>query len=530
MSTVTGTGTLLRLAWRRDRVLIPVSLLALTALSVGSAQATIELYPTDDAARAGLGSVLTNPSVVAMYGPVAAVNRDALSVFKTVLMGAVFVGLLAYAVVRRHTRVEEEVGRLELVGAGVVGRRAPLTAAMTLAALAVVGAGLLTTVGLIAVGLDAAGSIAMGVAWVVAGLAMVGVTAVAAQLTTSARACAGIALSALAAMFVVRAVGDTAGGSAAVISWASPLGWASKVGAYGDNRFWVLGLAVALAVALVALAFSLLDRRDVGAGLLPPRPGPARARDGLGTPLGLVWHLARPAALGWLAAFVILGAVLGGLVGSVAEMASDQSVVDMLKALGGSAGTITDIFLATELAFVAVAAAAAGVSLALRLASEERAGLGEPVLATATSRNAWLGAHTLVAFALPVALMLALGLVVGVVSGGQDDAPGTGELLTAAASRLPAVAVLVAVAVLASAALPTWAPAIGWGVLAVAFALGELGATVGLPDWLVQVSPLAHAPQLPGGEFSATSSIVLCAVAALLTGLAFTAYRRRDTA
>lgn len=530
MSTLTGTGTLLRLAWRRDRVLIPVSLLALTALSVGSAQATIDLYPTDEAARDGLGAVLANPSIVAMYGPIAAENRDALSVFKTLLMGAVFVALLAYAVVRRHTRVEEEVGRLELVGAGVVGRRAPLTAAMTLASLAVVGAGLLTTGGLIAVGLDPAGSVAMGIAWIIAGLAMIGVTAVAAQLTTSARACAGIALSALATMFVIRAVGDTAGGSAEVISWASPLGWASKVGAYGQNRFWVLGLALVLAAALMRLAFSLLDRRDVGSGLFPSRPGPARASDSLGTPLGLVWRLDRPSAVGWLAAFVILGGVLGGLVTSVADMASDQSVVDMLKKLGGSAGTITDIFLATELAFVAVAAAAAGISLALRPASEERSGRGEPVLASATSRSSWLGAHALHAFALPTALLLALGLVVALVSGGKGDVPGMGALLAASAARLPAIAVMVAVALLASAVAPNRAPAIAWGWLAVAFGLGELGATVGLPDWLITVSPFAHVPPLPGGEFSATPSIVLTAIAALITVGAFTAYRLRDAA
>ena len=48
-------------------------------------------------------------------------------------MGSVFVGLLAFAIVRRHTRVEEEDGRLELVGAGAVGRQAPLTAAVLLA-------------------------------------------------------------------------------------------------------------------------------------------------------------------------------------------------------------------------------------------------------------------------------------------------------------------------------------------------------------------------------------------------------------
>lgn len=209
-------------------------------------------------------------------------------------------------------------------------------------------------------------------------------------------------------------------------------------------------------------------------------------------------------------------------------MASDQSVVDMLKKLGGSAGTITDIFLATEFAFVGVAAAAAGISMALRLASEERCGRGEPVLATATSRGSWLGANALHAFALPTALLVALGLVVALASGGQGDVPGVGGLLAAASARLPAVAVMVALALLAAAAVPTWSSAIGWGGLAAAFGLGELGSTIGLPDWLIEVSPFAHVPQLPGGDFRWAPAIVLCAIAAALTALAFTAYRMRD--
>ncbi|WP_353950935.1 polyketide antibiotic transporter [Knoellia sp. S7-12] len=530
MSSLTGTGILLQLAWRRDRVLIPASLLALTALSVGSAQATLELYPTDEAARVGLGAILANPSIVAMYGPVAAENRDALSVFKTVLMGAVFIGLFAYAVVRRHTRVEEEVGRLELVGAGVVGRRAPLTAAMTLAGLAVLGAGLLSTIGLIAVGLDVTGSIAFGAAWLVAGITMVGVTAVAAQLTTSARACAGIALSALAAMFLLRALGDTAGGAAAAISWASPLGWASKIGAYGANRTWLVIPALVLAIALVALAFSLLDRRDLGSGLLSARPGPAVAGPGLGSPLGLVWRLVRPSVAGWVAGFVILGTVLGGVVTNVAEMTEDPNIVDLLKTLGGSAGTVTDIFVATELSIVAVVATAAGIAVALRLVSEERAGRGEAVLATSTSRASWLGAHALHAFALPAALVLVVSAMVGLLAGGQGDVPGTATLLGAAAVRIPAVAVMISVALLAAAAVPRGASAIAWSSLLTAFGLGELGVTFGLPDWLVKLSPFAHVPQLPGGDFIWAPTIVLCVIAAALTALAFTPYRLRDAA
>ena len=37
---------------------------------------------------------------------------------------------MAILLVVRHTRAEEETGRAELVGAGVVGRHAPLAAAL----------------------------------------------------------------------------------------------------------------------------------------------------------------------------------------------------------------------------------------------------------------------------------------------------------------------------------------------------------------------------------------------------------------
>ena len=119
---LTGTGELLRLALRRDRVLVPASVLGLVLLSVGSAQATLALYPDDASTTAGLGGVLANPGVIALYGPLASPTADALAVFKTVMMGAFLTAVLALVVVRRHTRTEEDEGRLELVGAGVVGR------------------------------------------------------------------------------------------------------------------------------------------------------------------------------------------------------------------------------------------------------------------------------------------------------------------------------------------------------------------------------------------------------------------------
>ena len=95
MSALSGTGPLLALALRRDRVLIPLSALALTAYSVGSAKATVALYSDAASAMKDLGSVLNSPSTLTLYGPATTTSLQGLSIFKTLLMGSVFVGLLA---------------------------------------------------------------------------------------------------------------------------------------------------------------------------------------------------------------------------------------------------------------------------------------------------------------------------------------------------------------------------------------------------------------------------------------------------
>ena len=56
-----GFSHLLRLAWRRDRILVPSSVLGLVVLAVGSAQATLALYPTDEAAATGPGRRAQQP-------------------------------------------------------------------------------------------------------------------------------------------------------------------------------------------------------------------------------------------------------------------------------------------------------------------------------------------------------------------------------------------------------------------------------------------------------------------------------------
>ncbi|MGW5242075.1 ABC transporter permease [Monashia sp. NPDC004114] len=529
MNGFTGTGALLRLAARRDRVLIPVSILVLVVFVAGSAQATVALYPDTGSALGAIGDIFKNPALVAMYGPLTSMTLDAFAVFKTILLGAVFLCLLAYIVVRRHTRTEEEEGRLELVGSGVVGRRAPLAAAVLLGTIAVLVTALLITISAIGVGLDHTGSVALGVAWLTIGLTWVGVTAFAAQLTETARGTATFSLGALGVAFLLRAVGDTAADDSPVrfLTWISPLGWGEKVSPYGENRLWPLLLGVAAYAALTATAFYLLERRDLGAGIIPPRPGPARGR--MSTVEGLTARLARGTVIGWVVLSVLLGSVVGSIAGNVQSLMDSPQTAELLRKLGSGVGSLVDTFFTAELHIAAIAVAAMGISLVTRMRSEETSMRAESVLATAVTRIRWGLAHAGTAMVATAVVMALVGASAGLVDGRRtgDVAGSVGRLVAASLVTLPAIWVCIAIAVAFVGLVPRFTGLV-WAVLIAFLLLGEFATIFGLPDWTTNLSPFGHVPALPGGTFHATPVVALLVIAAAVLAIGLAGLRRRD--
>ena len=526
MTSLVGTGPLLRLAWRRDRWLVVVLVLIIAALAYSTMAATLDLYPTDAEAAAGATVMADNPSITALYGPLPSLTAAGVGVIKTVMMGSLFGAFTAFALVRRHTRSEEEEGRFELVAAGVVGRRAPLAAAVLLAAGTVVAAGGLSALALMGTGVDRVGSLALGTVIVVAGLVMTGVTAVAVQLTSTTRGAAGIALGVLGLAFVVRAMADTATGGGKGLVWLSFLGWAEKVSPFGANRLWVLLLALATTAALLVVADVLLQRRDLGAGLWAARPGHARAKPALGSPLGLAWRLQRGALLGWTIGYAVLGLVIGSMARSVDQIASSPGIEDMLRKLSGGNGSVLDAFLGTELRFLAVGAAAYGIASALRLRGEESSGRAEAVLATAVGRGRWVASHLLVAALGSLWLLLVVGACAGAGAAATSDA-SAGAVLGAALATWPAVLVCVGLTMALFGILPRTS-LLAWGLLAAFLLVGELGAILGLPGWVTKLSPFDHLGHLPGGAADAAGLVGLLVVAALALSVGATGFRRRD--
>jgi ABC-2 type transport system permease protein len=524
--TFTGTGHLLRLALRRDRVLVPAWVVGISGMAYFSAAATIGLYPDLPDRVAAAGAVNGSAALVALYGRIYdPTSLGELSLFKMTAFGAAMVGIIMIVLAVRHTRAEEESGRLELVGAGVVGRAAPLAAGLLVVGIASTGIAVLTAVGLAAAGLPLPGSIAFGAAWGTTGMLFGVLGGIAAQLTTTGRAATSLGLLAMATAYVLRAVGDLAEEGPSWLSWLSPIGWSQQVRAFSGTRWGILVLPVAATVLALPIAFWLRSRRDLGAGLIADRPGPAEGR--LASAWGLAWRLQRPALLGWVAAATLMGLVLGSVADSVSGFLDSPKMAQFLEQLGGVQG-LTDMFLAAEVGIIGSLMAAYGIAATRWLHTEEEGQRAEMVLATGTSRRAWAFSHTLVALAGVAGLLLVAGLAIGTGHAlAISDPSQVPRILAAAATRIPAAWVVVGLAV---AIWGLW-PRLGWlaWLLFVAFlVMGEFGALWELPRWVMDLSPFAHSPIVPGPDPDLGGLPVLLVIAVGLLALGLGRFERRD--
>ncbi|GAA2271803.1 ABC transporter membrane-spanning protein [Streptomyces ruber] len=514
-----GTGTLLRLALRRDRVLLPVwvAVIGLTVLSLPSALESV--YGTA-AERAGVArQMLANSSLRATYGPVFSDSLGGLVAWRIGAYAGVFAACLSLIVVVRHTRDEEESGRQEMLSAAMVGRRAPLTAALLAALVGNAALAVLIVGGLAAQG--TAGALALGLGTAGVGMVFATAAAIAAQLTESARLAKGLTGGLLGAAYVLRAAGDAAenDGSSA-LTWASPIGWLENVRSFADERWWVLLLFVVAVAVQTCVAYGLAGRRDIGMSFLPTRPGPATGR--LGTAGALAWRLQRGGVLGWGAAFLAAGLAFGAITGGATDLVGDnERTREIVERMGGQAG-LTDAFLASMAGMLGMVAALYIVQAVLRQHAEETALRAEPVLAGAVGRLRWAGGHLAVAFGGAALIMLLGGLGLGIGYGGH-----LGPVLGACLVQLPAVWVIGGCAVLLYGVWPQAAPA-AWGVAGAALLIGWLGPVLDLPGAVLELSPFTHLPKLPGEEMVWGAVEGLTAMTVALTAIGLAGLRSRD--
>jgi ABC-2 type transport system permease protein len=306
----------------------------------------LESLSDDGASRlADVASPSTNPAFLMLYGPAYGASTGALGVWAA---GATFwfVALASSMSVLRHTRVEDETGRRELLGATVVGRHSRLAAALLVTTAADLALALVAAVALTGWGLPVAGSIAFGLSLAAVGMLFAALAAVAAQVTVFASAARGLTAAGLGLAWLLRGRGCRGvDGPVRWLPWLSPLGWAPRIRPFAGERWELIALPVAVGVALVVVAVTLAARRDVGAGALRPRPGPPTAAPWMRSPLSLAWRLHRARMLAWSAGSALIGGVMATAAHSADELFTSNPGIARMFELVGAGSRPSEVFL-----------------------------------------------------------------------------------------------------------------------------------------------------------------------------------------
>lgn len=524
-SDFAGTLYQLRLFLRRDRIVLPLWVLVFGLAPAGYVKSIAGQYTTDSALADFATNTRASSAEIAMYGPIFNSSLGQVGLWKAG-MYFTLIGIAVILTVVRHTRMDEEAGRAELLDSTSVGRYSGLTAALLLSFGASLAIGILCTAGLIGVALPAAGSLSFGLAMVGSGFVFTAVAAVAAQLSTGARVARGIALAVLGTTYALRAVGDAGSGR---LSWLAPQGWSLQLRPFAQERWWVLLLHMTATVVLAAGAFFLRRRRDVGSGLIAERLGAPTASSTLSGTLGLAWRMHRGTLVAWTAGLSVYGLLIGSAADSISgQLGDSQAIMDVILRFGG-AESLEDSFVAYGFGMLGIAGSAFAISAALRLFTEENAERGESVLAGAVGRVRWAASHIIFATLGPAFAMLVAGILGGLSYGATvvDIDSKLPAVVAGAMIQLPAIWLLAAVTVALFGVVPRFTP-VAWGVLATFGLIFMIGSITDAPQWVRDLEPFSQLPKLPGGEFQAAPVVWLLIVTAALFTIGLVSFRRRD--
>lgn len=470
---------------RRSLLAVPLILTALLAVPAGQ---MINRYP-DAASRAAYAAAYEGVTGIgAFQGRGYELTRiGGMLANEMGFLALVFFPMAGLLLAVRHTRAIEDTGQLEILTAGRIGRPASLAAGATVVALSALLTAVLSTALLLALGYPARGSVLYAFTLALLLLTFAGIGLVAGQLAQTAPQAYGLGFAVFLVTYLLRAVLDVRRRSG---TWSNPESWLAEVRPFSDQLvFWPWIAYLTTIVILTALAVWIAGRRDLGAGVITPRPGPKRAPAWASSPAGLLLRLTRGSALAWLIGSGVFALAFGLLGNDMAEV--------MTRAQHQTTSTAVDTLIALLVQINALFAGALGIQSVTAWAREERSGrLGWMLSAPVDRRWSWLSAAG-VALGWPLITLIWTGILTGLgLRIGLGESSALGQGLSSTLAYLPAVLFITVLAMLLCSITPAAAP-LGWILVVWELVVAFLGDPLDLSQGLRNISPLEWSGQPP---------------------------------
>ena len=528
MKRFTNTGTLFTFALRRDRFFLPCWIIGIVLLAVLCAPLFTQVASTPEE-LAMYAETMKNPAMTALCGPLYA-EPYTYSIMYTQMMVVwvlILIAVMNFFLVSRHTRKDEEDGKLEVLRSLPVGRLAILTSAWITTILTNLIIGILSTVGLIIINVEtmtADGCILLGVIFFIVGMFFACVAMLFSQICSTSRGMTGGCFITLGILYITAAMGNVDGGALAYIS---PLSIIFKTSPFAENNIIPLFVIIAETLLLAVIAMQISGTRDLGAGLIPPGRGRAHASPSLSSPFGLALRLTLNTCIAWVIVMFILGVAYGSIFGDMEQFMSTNEMLQMVLATeeGGSmmASLITYITL-----IMSLIASIPVIQCVMKLRAEEKKNRLEYIYSTAVSKLGQFMPYILIAVCLSVLLQISMAVGMWSTANAVMDVPvSLADMIIAGLVKLPAIWILIGISVFLTGLLPKLT-ALVWLYFGFSFVQAYLGRMVNLPEIFDKISVFSVLPNYPVDEINAVTIVTVTAIAIILCIVGLISYARRD--
>lgn len=481
----------------------------------------------------GMYQTLQNPAMTAMVGPTpvetaGGYTLGAMYAHEMLLFCGLFAMIIAVLHVVSHTRKEEDLGLMELVRSFQIGRQANSLAAMMEIVfinvlLALFISGMMMSFGANTISVE--GSLSFGASIGMAGIIGAGIALFMAQIMPDSSAAIGSALGIIGLLYIVRATTDV---SNVDLSMFNPLGWTYLTYPFTENNWILLIFALIFSVIMVIIAFALEGNRDMGAGYLPEREGRESAKKSLLSVRGLFIKINKGVMVGWLIAFVIMGAAFGSIYGDMHTFLESN---EMMKQMFSQSGvSIEESFTGTIMMVMIGLVSILPIVIVNKLFSEESLSHLSQLYATKVTRSQFYWTSIgLAIFSGVVGILLVAGGLGGTAISAMGDKSTMDivDFLAAGYNFLPSVLFFTGLAALALG----WAPKLGkviYVYLGYSFLINYFGGILELPEWFSKTAIQSWIPRMPMENFDAPIFIIITVISIALMVIGYLGYSRRD--
>ena len=528
MKRFANTGTLFRFTLRRDRIFLPLWMVGIVAFVVLGAPLTTQVV-TSPAELAMYAETMRNPAMIALSGPVYA-QPYTYGVMYTQLMTVwilILIGAMNIFLVSRHTRKDEEDGKLEVMRSLPVGRVSTLSSIWLVTFCTNFFIGFLGAVGLALLKIESmtlGGCLLLGGIFFTVGLFFAAVAMLFSQLCSSARGMIGGCFLVLGIFYLIAALGNVSGGA---LVYLSPFSMIFKASPFAKNHIWPILVIFIATLIIAAVAMYLSTRRDLGAGLLPQRRGRAHASASLSSPFGLAFRLVRKTATSWVIIMFILGASYGSVFGDFESFISQSELFQMI--LGTEDGTNPLLNFMTYITLVmSLVTSIPVINCTLKLRSEEKKQRLEAVYARSVSKTGLFLPYIIIAMILSILLQLALALGMYLAANASMDATfSLADVIMAGLVKLPGIWLFVGVSTLLTGLLPKLTSLV-WLYWGISFFVIYIGRMMDIPDVFNKMTAFGLLPNYPIDHLQVMPILVVSAIAIVLLILGMVCYEKRD--